>query len=230
MPRIRTIKPEFWTSAQVLECSPTARLLFIGLWNFADDCGRHVDNPKQVKAEIFPADDILSEDIRGMLDELERNKLIFRYTVDDVDILQVTGWKHQRIDKPQPSRFPGPNGDRSENDRGTFVPEGRGGEGKGGEGKGKDSRGGRVDDKSPNASRPDDISPVPAHSQESGANGSARRDERPFETIKDHVKDLVTRFETQDVSKLHKLGGRSMRLTPKQITAAIQQLREDREI
>lgn len=34
MARIRTIKPEFWTSEQVMGCAPLARLLFIGLWNF----------------------------------------------------------------------------------------------------------------------------------------------------------------------------------------------------
>ena len=43
MARIRTIKPEFWTSEQVVDCSPTARLLFIGLWNFCDDGGVHPD-------------------------------------------------------------------------------------------------------------------------------------------------------------------------------------------
>lgn len=37
MPRIRTIKPEYWTSEQVLDLSIPARLAFIGLWNFCDD-------------------------------------------------------------------------------------------------------------------------------------------------------------------------------------------------
>lgn len=64
MARIRTIKPEFWTSEQVMNCSRDARLLFIGLWNFCDDYGRHPANSKQLKALIFP-DDNLSEKIAG---------------------------------------------------------------------------------------------------------------------------------------------------------------------
>ena len=40
MARIRTIKPEFWASEQVMDCKPVTRLLFIGLWNFVDDFGR----------------------------------------------------------------------------------------------------------------------------------------------------------------------------------------------
>ena len=32
MPRIRTIKPEFWTDEKIIELSLPARLLFIGLW------------------------------------------------------------------------------------------------------------------------------------------------------------------------------------------------------
>ncbi len=41
MARIRTTKPEFWSSAQIIELSRDARLLFIGMWNFCDDNGRH---------------------------------------------------------------------------------------------------------------------------------------------------------------------------------------------
>lgn len=76
MARIRSIKPEFWTSAQVMECSPNARLLFIGLWNFADDVGRMALSPKRIKAQIYPSDDFTSADVRRMIDELASNRLI----------------------------------------------------------------------------------------------------------------------------------------------------------
>ncbi|KKK60207.1 hypothetical protein LCGC14_3026700, partial [marine sediment metagenome] len=39
MARIRTVKPDFWTSEDVAAVSRNARLLFIGLLNFADDVG-----------------------------------------------------------------------------------------------------------------------------------------------------------------------------------------------
>ena len=56
MSRIRTVKPEFWTSEQIIACSPIARLLFIGLWNFCDDNGVHPASYIRLKAEVFPPD------------------------------------------------------------------------------------------------------------------------------------------------------------------------------
>lgn len=106
MARLRSIKPEFWTSEQVMECSPTARLMFIGLWNFCDDAGRHAFSARSIKAEIMPGDDVSSSNILGMLDELSRVGLIDVYDVDGKQYLQVTGWHHQKIDKPQKPRHP----------------------------------------------------------------------------------------------------------------------------
>jgi hypothetical protein len=106
MSRIRTIKPEFWTSEQVVECSTTARLLFIGLWNFCDDYGNHPASPRQIKAEVFPCDDFTAANIQGMLLELSRNGLIIFYSVEGKDYFHVTGWSHQRIDKRQKAKFP----------------------------------------------------------------------------------------------------------------------------
>jgi hypothetical protein len=123
MARIRSIKPEFWTSAQVLECSANARLLFIGLWNFADDAGRHPDSPKQAKAEVYPADDLTLDDVAKMLDELERVGLITRYMVDGVGYFKITGWKHQRIDKPQPAKYPEPIQEHSKSIPRTLPPD-----------------------------------------------------------------------------------------------------------
>lgn len=111
MARIRTIKPEFWTSEQVVECSANARLLFIGVWTFADDNGIHPDKPAQLKMKVFPGDSFSAQDIESMLVELEKNGLIKRYSVAGDDYLMVTGWtKHQRIDQPS-YKYPLPTGD-----------------------------------------------------------------------------------------------------------------------
>lgn len=131
MARIRTVKPEFWSSEQVMECSPMARLLFIGLWNFCDDAGNHVASAKTVKAEIFPADDISSSDVQRMLDELSSNSLIAFYTKGDKDYLHVTGWKkHQKIDRPTFKHPAYSDDDRRGLDE-SSPPEGNGREGKG---------------------------------------------------------------------------------------------------
>jgi len=123
MARIRSIKPEFWTSEQVMECSMSTRLLFIGLWNFCDDKGRLPMKPRQIKAQIFPGDDITSETILGMIHELSENGLVTLYSVGEQDFLQVTGWHHQRIDKPQDPKYPGPDESHSTNAPGTFPPD-----------------------------------------------------------------------------------------------------------
>ncbi|WP_426805362.1 hypothetical protein [Stenotrophomonas sp. SrG] len=135
MARIRSIKPEFWSSEQVMECSPMARLLFIGLWNFCDDGGNHVASAKTVKAEIFPGDDIASTDVQRMLDELSSNSLIAFYTNGGKDYLHVTGWKkHQKIDRPTFKHPSFSNDHRRALDE-SSPPEGNGEEGNGEEGK-----------------------------------------------------------------------------------------------
>jgi hypothetical protein len=102
MARIRTIKPEFWTSEQIVECSMSARLLFIGLWNFCDDNGIHPYTLKTIKMEIFPGDEIKLNTIENWMNELEKNGLIKTYHIDDKRYLLVTGWQHQKIDRPNP--------------------------------------------------------------------------------------------------------------------------------
>lgn len=99
--RIRTIKPEFCTSEQVAECSTNARLLFVLMWCFCDDAGRHPANMKRLKMECFPGDSVTDKQVRGWVDELIKNRLLSEYTFENVGYLQVTGWKkHQKIDKP----------------------------------------------------------------------------------------------------------------------------------
>ena len=115
MARIRTIKPEFWVSAQVAECSTNARLLFVGLWNFCDDQGVHPENLRQVKMEIFPGDSFDLPQIRGWINELLHVGLLKQFivpfgsseTFEGQGFWWVTGWHHQRIDKPS-NKYPNP--------------------------------------------------------------------------------------------------------------------------
>ncbi|WP_186209072.1 conserved phage C-terminal domain-containing protein [Burkholderia gladioli] len=109
MARIRTIKPEFWTSEQVMSLSMPARLLFLGLWNFCDDAGIHPASVIRLKAEVFPGDAIGAEDVRRMFDELLANGLVREYEVDGDRYWIVTGWHHQKIDQPT-YKYPRPDG------------------------------------------------------------------------------------------------------------------------
>ena len=58
MPKIRGVKPDYWTDEDIVELSIPARLLFIGLWNFACDNGHLQDKSKQIKMRILPTDDV----------------------------------------------------------------------------------------------------------------------------------------------------------------------------
>jgi hypothetical protein len=106
MARIRSIKPEYWTDEKAVEMSPLARLLFIGLWNFADDEGRMVYSPKRIKMQILPAE---SSDISELLGEIRGKSLVEVYEVDGIEYLQITNFKkHQKIDKRTASKLPSP--------------------------------------------------------------------------------------------------------------------------
>jgi hypothetical protein len=99
--------------------------MFIGLRNFADDLGRMALSAKTIKAQIFPSDDVSSENILGMIDELSKNGLVLIYSVDDRNYIQIVGWQHQRIDKPQPGKCPGPINGYSKNIPGMVATEGK---------------------------------------------------------------------------------------------------------
>jgi len=104
MARIRTIKPEFWSDGALIECSLSARLLFIGTWNFADDRGNLDRSAKQIKARVFPADAI---DCEPLLHELMTQGLLVEYSASDKKYLHIQGFtKHQLIDRPSKPTCP----------------------------------------------------------------------------------------------------------------------------
>jgi len=106
MARIRTVKPEFWTDEKVVECSIPARLLFIGLFNFANDLGCLERSPKRIKMQIFPADSI---DCEPLICELITHGLLTEYSVNGSDYLCIKGFsKHQKINRPSATKIPSP--------------------------------------------------------------------------------------------------------------------------
>ncbi|AXQ48915.1 MULTISPECIES: DnaT-like ssDNA-binding domain-containing protein [Pseudomonas] len=125
MARIRTIKPEFWSSEQVMSCRPLARLLFIGLWNFCDDGGNHPLAARTIKALVFPGDDITTEEVSSLLGELEGAELTRSYWAAGKNYLHICGWKHQKIEKKN-FKYPAPPAeidDESESGRRQFAEE-----------------------------------------------------------------------------------------------------------
>lgn len=112
MPRIRTIKPEFWIDEKLALLVPLDRLVFLGLICVADDFGRLVDNVKTIDGMLFPYTD---DTCRESLDVLASVSRITRYSLPSgMKLIQINGWsKHQRVDKPSRSLLPGPDSEGS---------------------------------------------------------------------------------------------------------------------
>lgn len=109
MAKIRSIKPNFFSSSQIANCSRDARLLFIGLWVFGDCRGINKASPHTLRLEVFPGDnDMTTEKTAACIQELIENGLIMEYEVNGEKYWITTGWhKHQVISRPN-YRYPPP--------------------------------------------------------------------------------------------------------------------------
>ena len=103
--RIRTIKPEFWTDSLMVSMPRDVRLLYIGLWNVADDHGWLPDDAEQIRMLLFPGDP--DADVGTWLEVLVACGRMERYsTPDERTILKIAHWKdHQRVDHPSQSKI-----------------------------------------------------------------------------------------------------------------------------
>lgn len=99
--RARNIKPDFFLAEAIAECDFGARLLYIGLWCYADRAGRFAWQPRRIKAALFPYDDL---DITPWLDQLVTHRALNRYTVQGQEFAEIVGFlSHQ---KPHPHEAP----------------------------------------------------------------------------------------------------------------------------
>lgn len=109
MARIRTIKPAFFRSKHVGNLPSVAtRLTWIGLWTYVDDEGRGIDDPRLVKADLWPLDDsYTARKVEADLAAIADTGMICRYTAGHDPFFHVVNWReHQKINRPQPSQIP----------------------------------------------------------------------------------------------------------------------------
>ena len=122
MARNRIIKKEFYTDQKIIELEIPERLLFIGMTNFSDDTGIHINSAKMLKCEIFPADDIKVSYIEKALNRMVNLGLIdFN---EDGSLIKIKNWDlHQKINRPYPSKYKFTKGinEHSMNDHGTLL-------------------------------------------------------------------------------------------------------------
>lgn len=141
MPRIRTIKPDFWKHEVLSELPEATHLLAAALLNYADDEGYFNANPALIKAECSPLREP-SVSIQESLTHLSSVGYIRVGTAEDGrrygKIVKFAD--HQRVNRPTGSKIKELNiawGD-SLRTHGTIT-EDSPPEGKGKEGKGKDT-------------------------------------------------------------------------------------------
>jgi hypothetical protein len=109
MPRIRSIKPEFFTSEDVSALPLRARLTWIGLWLHCDDHGRTKDAVKLLKGVVWPLDNVSLRDVEEDLSTLAAGGRIVRYEVAGIRYLAVVNWHyHQSINRMGRAKCPPP--------------------------------------------------------------------------------------------------------------------------
>jgi hypothetical protein len=108
MARIRTIKPEFWHDEKVGNLKRDERLLYIGLWNLADDDGVCKASPVFIKSSLFPYDDDLRINILiAWLSNLEKARMLIPFVLRDERYYVIRTFSdHQVINRPSKSRWP----------------------------------------------------------------------------------------------------------------------------
>lgn len=107
MPRIRTIKPQFWLDENLGQIKREARLLYIGLWNLSDDQGVFEWRPARIKVQLFPYDyDICSKEIEEWLEELIATGDISQFEYEGEIFGYIWSFlEHQEIKNPSQWNF-----------------------------------------------------------------------------------------------------------------------------
>lgn len=113
MARIRTIKPEFFTSEDIVALSPLARLLYIALWCESDREGRLLWKPRTFKMRYLPADDC---DVDALCSELVAAQLVKLYG-DGLAYIPKFGLHQHLNPREAASTLPEPNASRTRQPR-----------------------------------------------------------------------------------------------------------------
>ena len=161
MARIRTIKPEFWDSGDTASASLRARLLYIAMWNWADDYGIGDASPIRLIGFAFPNDEIAVSDYPRLLAEVSDCFSVMFFNYEKRPYYYIPEWeKHQRTEKRAKQRIPYPDAATSQSYReflggGGFSAESVGSSGAGTGEQGNRGTGEEVNTPSkPPASRP----------------------------------------------------------------------------
>lgn len=109
MARQRMIRPEFFDSDSLAECSVPARLAFIGLMVYADDHGNLKLSIGRLRSNIYD-DEYTDDEFLVMLAELERVDCIRLYKASGKAYITIVNFNvYQTINRPSKTTIPEPN-------------------------------------------------------------------------------------------------------------------------
>lgn len=112
MARIRSVKPEFWVDRKLARLlSRDERMLYVALWNQADEHARLQGDPRLILGQAFPYDDDLdAHTIDKMLDNLASAGVAVRYEHDGDPFIHLPKLAtHQRLEPGKAaSKHPAP--------------------------------------------------------------------------------------------------------------------------
>jgi hypothetical protein len=144
MARIRTIKPEFWDSADTARATLRARLLYIAMWNLADDYGIGDGNHKRIIGFAFPNDEIGVSEIPRLIAEVSRTFSVMFYEYQGRPYYYIPSWEnHQRTEKRAKQRVPFPDPAKTPESSGETDGVGKSAESLGNPGAGTGEQGNR---------------------------------------------------------------------------------------
>lgn len=111
MARIRSLKPEFWSSPGIETISPWARLLFQAMWNWADDAGRGTCNLRELQGFAFPNDTAeevgTSDGFRRTMSEVRGQFGVIFYRVKGRPYYEIPSFHgHQRNERMAKGKHP----------------------------------------------------------------------------------------------------------------------------
>ena len=119
MARIRTIKPEFFTSPDTAKASIEARLFYIALWCWADDWGIGEANMNALLGFAFPEDDEKTrKEIQSLCKEVANTYGTLFYENNGRYFYAIPTWEdHQRTQRRAQRRNPTPDDPESQPDK-----------------------------------------------------------------------------------------------------------------
>jgi hypothetical protein len=120
--RIRSVKPDFWRDRDTTGRWPAdMKLLYVGLWNVADDEGRLELDLDLLAADLDPFR-VTWPDMAAVVERIRQTGCLSVYEVEGRKYGFIPKFKdHQKPNKPSPSRHPAPPATLSESYRTTPV-------------------------------------------------------------------------------------------------------------